>query len=116
MSKPHGDEDSLVSDYGDVQIDTAVLLETLRNMQSYRHLTPNDSSMYMSPFRTQRKCSHCIHKLDWQLTAESPEYRSSLRAVSQLSGADGGVSKPKLTIRELEGVITPEVGLNHIPS
>jgi hypothetical protein len=40
---------------------------------------------------------------------ESPEYRSSLRAVSQLSGADGGVSKSKLTIGELEGVITPEV-------
>jgi hypothetical protein len=32
-----------------------------------------------------------------------------LRAVSQVSGADGGVSRPKLTIEELEGVITPEV-------
>jgi len=32
-----------------------------------------------------------------------------LRAVSQSSGADGGVSKPRLTIEELEGVITPEV-------
>jgi len=41
--------------------------------------------------------------------AESNEYRSALRAVSQVSGADGGVSKPKLTIDELEGVITPEV-------
>jgi hypothetical protein len=40
---------------------------------------------------------------------ESPEYRSALRAVSQVSGADGGVSRPKVTIEELEGVITPEV-------
>jgi hypothetical protein len=40
---------------------------------------------------------------------ESNEYRSALRAVSQVSGADGGVSRPKLTIEELEGVITPEV-------
>ena len=40
---------------------------------------------------------------------EPNEYRSALRAVSQVSGADGGVSKPKLTIEELEGVITPEV-------
>lgn len=44
-----------------------------------------------------------------RLMIESPEYRSALRAVSQVSGADGGVSKPKLTIEELEGVITPEV-------
>lgn len=43
------------------------------------------------------------------LRIESPEYRSALRAVSQISGADGGVSKPKLTIEELESVITPEV-------
>jgi hypothetical protein len=42
---------------------------------------------------------------------ESNEYRSALRAVSQVSGADGGVSRPKLTIEELEGVITPEVCL-----
>jgi hypothetical protein len=40
---------------------------------------------------------------------ESNEYRSALRAVSQVSGADGGVSRPKLTIEELERVITPEV-------
>ena len=40
---------------------------------------------------------------------ESNEYRSALRAVSQVSGADGGVSRPKLTIEELEGVITPEL-------
>jgi hypothetical protein len=45
------------------------------------------------------------------LIVESPEYRSALRAVSQVSGADGGVSRPKLTIEELEGVITPEVCL-----
>jgi hypothetical protein len=43
------------------------------------------------------------------LIVESPEYRSALRAVSQISGADGGVSRPKLTIEELEGVITREV-------
>lgn len=40
---------------------------------------------------------------------EYPEYRASLRAVSQLSGADGGVSKPSLTVGELEGALSPEV-------
>lgn len=64
VSKGYGDEDSLVTDYRDVQIDSAVLLETLRNMQSYRHLTPNDSSMYMSPFRTQRKLVHIV-PMNW---------------------------------------------------
>lgn len=45
---------------------------------------------------------------------EYPEYRASLRAVSQLSGADGGVSKPSLTVGELEGALSPEVSLiNH---
>jgi hypothetical protein len=43
------------------------------------------------------------------LMEELPEYRSALRAVSQLSGADGGISKPTLTIGELEQVISPEV-------
>jgi hypothetical protein len=34
----------LMVDYKSIEIDTALLLETLRNMQSYRRLTPNDSS------------------------------------------------------------------------
>jgi hypothetical protein len=42
-------------DYRNIQIDTAILLDTLRNMQSYRRLTPNDSSMYLPPFRTESK-------------------------------------------------------------
>jgi len=33
-------------DYKSIEIDTALLLETLRNMQSYRRLTPNDSSTF----------------------------------------------------------------------
>jgi hypothetical protein len=45
---------------------------------------------------------------------EYPEYRASLRAVSQLSGADGGVSKPSLTVGELEGALSPEVGIHSI--
>lgn len=74
-------------------------------MQSYRRLTPNDSSM---SYRVTRDSSSIVQK-DAELMIESPEYRSALRAVSQISGADGGISKPRLTIEELEGVITPEV-------
>jgi hypothetical protein len=35
-------------DYKSIELDTALLLETLRNMKSYRNLTPNDSSMSSS--------------------------------------------------------------------
>ena len=92
-------------DYKSIEIDTALLLETLRNMQSYRTLTSNDSSM---SFPDPRDSLTLLYS--GELMVESPEYRSALRAVSQIVGSDGGVSKPKLTIQELEGVITPEVG------
>ena len=92
-------------DYKSIEIDTALLLETLRNMQSYRTLTSNDSSM---SFPDPHDSLTLLYT--GELMVESPEYRSALRAVSQIVGSDGGVSKPKLTIQELEGVITPEVG------
>lgn len=83
-----------------MEVDTALLLETLRNMQSYRNLTPSAKRRSTTKSRGRRPSDICL---------EYPEYRASLRAVSQLSGADGGVSKPSLTIGELEGALSPEV-------
>ena len=37
------------------------------------------------------------------------EYKNGLRSISLLAGADGGISKPTMTVREIEKILSPEV-------
>jgi hypothetical protein len=68
-------------DYKSIEIDTALLLETLRNIQSYRRLTPNDSST----FRPNRNTSSLMIRV-----ADSRIKRVQERFESSLSGLWSG--------------------------
>ncbi|WVQ94237.1 hypothetical protein IAU59_001315 [Kwoniella sp. CBS 9459] len=76
-------------DYGDgydeLTVPTKDLLSALRDMQSWRQLTPS--------------------------TAKSADFRDSLRSISLLAGPDGGLTKPHLKLKDIEAVLSDENGV-----
>ncbi|WVW81337.1 hypothetical protein I302_103328 [Kwoniella bestiolae CBS 10118] len=79
IKKDYGDE------YDNLTVPTAQLLDALRDMQSWRQLTP--------------------------ATSKSTDYRDALRSISLLAGPDGGVSRPVLKLKDIEGVLSDENGV-----
>ncbi|WRT63278.1 uncharacterized protein IL334_000181 [Kwoniella shivajii] len=71
--------------YKDLTVPTKELLEALRDMQSWRQLTPQ--------------------------TSKAVDYRDSLRCISLLAGPDGGISKPVLKLTDIEKVLSDEYGV-----
>ncbi|WWC85402.1 uncharacterized protein L201_000265 [Kwoniella dendrophila CBS 6074] len=71
--------------YDDLTVPTTPLLEALRDMQSWRQLTP--------------------------ATNKSADYRDALRSISLLAGPDGGMSRPELKLKDIEGVLSDENGV-----
>ncbi|OCF42147.1 hypothetical protein I317_03998 [Kwoniella heveanensis CBS 569] len=80
---------ALKRDYGDsyetLTVPTKELLSALRDMQSWRQLTPS--------------------------TAKSADFRDSLRSISLLAGPDGGITKPNLKLKDIEAVLSDENGV-----
>ncbi|WWC67248.1 uncharacterized protein I206_101155 [Kwoniella pini CBS 10737] len=73
------------AEYDNLTINTNDLLNALRDMQSWRQLTP--------------------------ATSKSSDFRDALRCISLLSGPDGGKSKPFLKLKEIESVLSDENGV-----
>ncbi|RXK34869.1 hypothetical protein M231_07887 [Tremella mesenterica] len=72
-------------DYKNRTVSTSQLLTALRDLQSYRSLTPNKSTF--------------------------PDYRAGLRAVFLLAGSDPA-ARPTLTVGDLENVLSTENGVS----
>ncbi|WVQ64373.1 uncharacterized protein L199_002536 [Kwoniella botswanensis] len=79
IKKDYGDE------YQNLTVPTAQLLDALRDMQSWRQLTPS--------------------------TSKSTDYRDALRSISLLAGPDGGISRPSLRLKDIESVLSDENGV-----
>jgi len=43
------------------------------------------------------------------ISTDSIEYKNGMRALSQVAGPDGGISRPVLSIRDIEAVLSDEV-------
>ncbi|WVF66629.1 hypothetical protein IAT40_001369 [Kwoniella sp. CBS 6097] len=80
---------ALKRDYGNtydhLTVSTKDLLSALRDMQSWRQLTPS--------------------------TAKSADFRDSLRSISLLAGPDGGLTRPQLKLKDIEAVLSDENGV-----
>nr|XP_018266221.1 uncharacterized protein I303_00194 [Kwoniella dejecticola CBS 10117]OBR88379.1 hypothetical protein I303_00194 [Kwoniella dejecticola CBS 10117] len=79
LKKDYGNE------YDTLTVKTGELLNALRDMQSWRQLTP--------------------------ATAKSADFRDALRCISLLAGPDGGKSRPELKLKDIEGVLSDENGV-----
>ncbi|KAK8844691.1 hypothetical protein IAR55_006540 [Kwoniella newhampshirensis] len=73
------------SQYDQLTVPTKPLCEALRDMQSWRQLTPS--------------------------TSKSADFRDSLRSIALLAGPNGGLSNPELKLKEIEGVLSDENGV-----
>nr|XP_019006078.1 uncharacterized protein I203_01400 [Kwoniella mangroviensis CBS 8507]OCF69539.1 hypothetical protein I203_01400 [Kwoniella mangroviensis CBS 8507] len=82
IKKDYGDE------YDNMTVPTTQLLDALRDMQSWRQLTPSTST-----------------------PKESTDYRDALRSISLLAGPDGGISRPSLRLKDIESVLSDENGV-----
>ncbi|WWD22757.1 hypothetical protein CI109_107250 [Kwoniella shandongensis] len=81
----NGSKKDYGSDYKKLTVPTKQLLEALRDMQSWRQLTPSKQ--------------------------RSADFRDSLRSISLLAGPDGGVTKPDLKVTDIEKVLSDENGV-----